>query len=58
MTRTLAVPTTLLALALLSSSLTRFGVLGLGSKETLQGTPVEGQFRELPAGVRLYRRLG
>lgn len=46
------------ALALLSGSLTRFGVLGLGSKEALQGTAVERQFRELASGGRLYRRLG
>lgn len=46
------------ALSLLSGSLSRFGVLGLGSKETLQGTPVEGRFQELASGVRLYRRLG
>jgi chemotaxis protein methyltransferase CheR len=46
------------ALSLISGSLSRFGVLALGLKETLQGTAVEAQFQELPSSVRLYRRLG
>jgi chemotaxis protein methyltransferase CheR len=46
------------ALSLLSGSLSRFGVLGLGPKETLQGSPVEERFHEVLPGVRLFRRLG
>jgi chemotaxis protein methyltransferase CheR len=38
-------------------SLSRFGVLGLGKKETLRFTPHEGAYEELDAGERLYRKV-
>jgi chemotaxis protein methyltransferase CheR len=40
----------------LYDSLGRFGVLGLGSKETLWLTPLENRYTELDAPHRLYRR--
>ena len=40
----------------LYDSLGRFGVLGLGSKETLSLTPLENRYTELDAPHRLYRR--
>ena len=43
---------------LLYDSLARFGVLGIGSKETLQFTPHERDFEQLEVGSRLYRRIG
>jgi chemotaxis protein methyltransferase CheR len=42
---------------LLHDSLASFGVLGIGKKETLQFTKVADCYRELPGGVRLYRRV-
>jgi len=41
---------------LLSDSLCRFGVLGLGLKEVLDRGEVASEFRELSSGVRLYRK--
>src|SRR6267378_1452134 len=41
----------------LYDSLGRFGVLGLGSKETLSLTPLENRYTELDAPHRLYRRV-
>jgi chemotaxis protein methyltransferase CheR len=38
-------------------SLAMFGILGLGSKETLQFTPHERDFEQLEAGCKLYRRV-
>lgn len=42
---------------LLYNSLTNFGVLGLGSKETLSLTQLEDRYTELDAPHRLYRRI-
>jgi chemotaxis protein methyltransferase CheR len=39
-------------------SLASFGILGLGSKESLQFTPHEKDFEQLEVGWRLYRRIG
>lgn len=41
---------------LLYASLTGFGILGLGKKESLEFTKVIDRYRELPANIRLYRR--
>ena len=38
-------------------SLSLFGILGLGNKETLQFTPHEREFEQLESGVRLFRRV-
>jgi chemotaxis protein methyltransferase CheR len=43
---------------LLYESLIRFGVLGLGSKETLKFTPHEADYEQLAVGCKLYRRIG
>jgi len=43
--------------ALFYESLANFGILGLGSKETLQFTPYEKEFEQLETGSRLYKRL-
>ena len=43
---------------LLYESLAPFGILGLGSKETLQFTPREKDYETLEAGARIYRRVG
>ena len=45
-------------LGLLHTSLIRFGVLGVGRKETLRFTSFADRFQELPGDVRLYRRVG
>jgi chemotaxis protein methyltransferase CheR len=42
---------------LLYESLSSFGVLGLGSKETLQFTPHENCFEQLEPGSKLYKRI-
>jgi chemotaxis protein methyltransferase CheR len=42
---------------LLYDSLATFGVLGLGSKESLQFTPHEQAYQPLVAGWKLYRRM-
>ena len=39
-------------------SLARFGVLGLGQKETLRFTGLEDRYEELDPRERLYRRVG
>jgi chemotaxis protein methyltransferase CheR len=39
-------------------SLARFGVLGLGQKETLRFTDVDDRYEELDAREKLYRRIG
>jgi len=44
--------------SLLRDSLAGFGILGLGSKETLQFSPYEQEFEQLEPGTRLYRRIG
>ena len=41
----------------LHDSLGRFGILGLGRKESLARTPHSGEYEELEGGGRLYRRL-
>jgi chemotaxis protein methyltransferase CheR len=41
---------------LLSDSLCRFGLLGIGRKESLELSEIGERFRELPSGVRLYRK--
>jgi len=42
---------------LLFESLAMFGVLGIGSKETLQFTPHEKDYEQLESGSKLYRRI-
>ena len=42
---------------LLYSSLTRFGILGLGANETLNVTPREKHYKALDGGSKLYRRI-
>jgi chemotaxis protein methyltransferase CheR len=42
---------------LLDESLCRFGVLGLGKKETLRHTELAHAYEELPGHARLFRRL-
>jgi chemotaxis protein methyltransferase CheR len=42
---------------LLYGSLAHFGVIGLGSKETISLTPLEDRYEELDAPHRLYRRV-
>jgi chemotaxis protein methyltransferase CheR len=42
---------------LLYESLSMFGVLGIGSKETLQFTPHEKDYEQLGVGSKLYRRI-
>jgi chemotaxis protein methyltransferase CheR len=37
-------------------SLAKFGVLGLGNKESMQFTPHERDFEQLEPGIRLFRR--
>jgi chemotaxis protein methyltransferase CheR len=41
---------------LLYSSLRRYGVLGLGRKESLRGTPHEYDYEVLDDGERIFRR--
>lgn len=43
---------------LLDSSLCRFGVLGVGRKESLEFSKLAPRFSELPSRVRLYRKEG
>ncbi len=45
-------------LALFHDSLVRFGILGLGRKETLTLTTQEANFEPLDAREKLYRRIG
>ena len=42
---------------LFHDSLARFGVLGLGQKETLRFTDVEDRYEALDAREKLYRRI-
>jgi len=42
---------------LLYESLTKFGVLGLGHKETISYTPFEERYEVLEEGEKLYRRI-
>lgn len=42
---------------LLYESLAMFGILALGSKETLQFTPYETAYEQLAAGCKIYRRI-
>ena len=42
---------------LLFQSLSMFGVLGIGSKETLQFTPHEKVYEQLGVGSKIYRRI-
>jgi chemotaxis protein methyltransferase CheR len=42
---------------LLYESLAMFGILGLGSKETLQFTTHEKDYEQLSAGCKIYRRI-
>ena len=42
--------------SLLHGSLTPFGILVTGKKETLRFTGVEQSYRELVSGLRVYRR--
>ena len=43
---------------LFDASLSNFGVLILGKKESLRFTPHGSRYRELGEGLRIYRRLG
>ena len=43
--------------ALFYDSLSMFGILGMGSKETMQFTPHERDFEQLEPGIRLFRRI-
>jgi len=43
---------------LLHQSLVRFGVIGLGAKETLRFSPHEDLYEEIDHAARLYRRVG
>ena len=43
-------------LRLLDASLCRFGVLGIGRKETLEFSSIAPRFSELPSRIRLYRK--
>jgi chemotaxis protein methyltransferase CheR len=38
-------------------SLVHFGVLGMGSKETIHFSPFEGRYEELDPGEKLYRKV-
>lgn len=42
---------------LLYESLAMFGILGLGSKETLQFTPYERNYEQLAPSCKIYRRI-
>ncbi len=42
---------------LFHKSLTSFGILGLGKKESLKFTPFENYYREVESGIGLYRRI-
>jgi chemotaxis protein methyltransferase CheR len=42
---------------LLHRSLSTFGFLAIGKKESIRHTPVESCFQELDSGVSLYRRI-
>ena len=42
---------------LIYNSLTPFGVLGLGSKETIRFTSHQGCYKELDPANRLYRKV-
>lgn len=42
--------------SLLDASLRRFGILGIGRKETLEFGALASRYSELPKGVRLYRK--
>lgn len=44
-------------LMLLHNSLCRFGILILGSKESLQFTPLEHKYKELDAHQKIYQRI-
>jgi chemotaxis protein methyltransferase CheR len=43
---------------LFHESLVMFGILALGSKETLQFTPYERQYAQLVPGFKVFRRVG
>lgn len=45
-------------LGLLYESLIRFGILGLGMKESVTFTPFADAYEEVAPNVRLYRRIG
>ena len=42
---------------LLFDSLAVFGILGLGSKETIQFSPHERSYEQIEAGTKLYRKV-
>jgi chemotaxis protein methyltransferase CheR len=42
---------------LLFNSLTKFGILSIGKKETLHATPYEDRFEEMGANLKVYRRV-
>jgi chemotaxis protein methyltransferase CheR len=43
-------------LDLFDESLVRFGILGLGHKESLRNTGLAGRYDEIDAAERLYRK--
>ena len=43
---------------ILFDSLTRFGVLALDSRESIDGTPFQDRYQPLPGEIGLYRRTG
>lgn len=43
--------------SLFFGTLIKFGILGLGIKESLASTPFEAHYQELPGGHRLYRKV-
>jgi chemotaxis protein methyltransferase CheR len=43
--------------ALFHSSLTMFGILGLGARESMRFTPQENDYEQLEPGEKLYRRI-
>jgi chemotaxis protein methyltransferase CheR len=45
-------------LALINQSLAPFGVLVLGKKETLRGSPRAADYDEIVAGHRIYKKRG
>jgi len=42
---------------LLFNSLTKFGILSIGKKETLHATPFEDRFEEMGTNLKVYRRV-
>jgi chemotaxis protein methyltransferase CheR len=43
---------------LLYQSLVNFGILGLGSKESIHFTPKQGRYEQVENTISLYRKIG